>query len=99
MQGGSERNIYSETDRFIYQPHTEFIQAGGRIRPADLERDINVTRDLFVQPSTIEHLADITPDYNQEPLREYYRTHPNSILLVAELPNEGVVGTVTVMKE
>ncbi len=77
----------------------EFFDLGGTIsREADLAKDIDAINALYLQLSAIEHLADVTPKSAPKDLKEYYRTHPDSQLLVAELNGE-VVGAITIAPE
>lgn len=76
----------------------EFFAHGGIIREADLSKDTESVNALYLQPSAIEHFAEVTPESSAKDLKNYYKTHPDSKLLVAELNGE-VVGAITIYKE
>lgn len=77
----------------------EFFAHGGIIREADLSKDAEPVNALYLQPTAIEHFAEVTPQSSAKDLRSYYKTHPDSKLLVAELKNGEIVGVITIYKE
>lgn len=99
MTRGPEFPADGDNDFSLSSRRPEFLDAGGIVRKADLIRDAEVVRGLYIQPSAIEHLADVTPEYSADKLTEYYATHPGLILLVADLPQIGVVGALGIDPE
>lgn len=55
-------------------------------------------RELFTQPTTIEHLAAITPYTTEDEVRRMYRDD-NIVLLTAETPSGLTVGTYSVQRQ
>ena len=53
--------------------------------------------ELFTQPTTIEHLAAITPSTTEKEIRKLYEDQ-SLTLLTAETPSGLIVGTYTVQK-
>lgn len=76
----------------------EFFNKGGIIREADLSKDADAVNDLYLQSSAIEHFSEVTPQSSSKDLKTYYKTHPDSKLLVAEI-NGQIVGAITIYKE
>lgn len=79
----------------------EFFSKGGTIREVDLSKEPRVAEAvnaLYLQSSVIEHLSEVTPQSSAKDLKAYYRNHPDSKLLVAELNGE-VVGAITIYPE
>lgn len=96
-QGDSAENPKSES----YEPSRlsrEFLRRGGEVREARIPEDLPDVLKLYLHPSTIEHLADVTPSTSVEDLENYYKTHPDSKLIVSNFPDEGIVGALTISK-
>lgn len=73
----------------------EFFNLGGTIREAELAKDAGAVNGLYVHPFAIEHLADVTPSSSSQELKAYYKTSPDSKLLIAELDGQ-IVGVITI---
>jgi len=54
----------------------EFFAQGGIIREAELSKNAGPVAALYVQPSAIEHFADVTPFTTQEELDAYLKANP-----------------------
>lgn len=64
------------------------------VRFGDPLRDAPRLLELFTQPSTIEHLAGISPSTTVEEIRDLFKG--GDVLLIAETPSGRIIGTVTV---
>lgn len=79
----------------------DFFSLGGVIEEADVRRDTKVAKavnGLYLERSSIEHFADVTPATTPKDLQRYYKIHPDAKLLVAKLGGE-IVGAVTIAPE
>lgn len=78
--------------------HSEVLDpASVEVRFGDPLTDAPRLRELFTQPTTIEHLAAITPDTTEEEIRKLYE-NPSLVLLTAETRSGLIVGTYTVQR-
>jgi len=93
--GDASGQIVRRTSR---KERREFFIKGGVIREADLSKDAEAVNALYLQPSAIEHFAEVIPESPAKDLKSYYKTHPDSKLLVAEMNGE-IVGAITIYKE
>jgi ribosomal protein S18 acetylase RimI-like enzyme len=91
--GCVERNSGGElgVNREIIDPDSVEVRIG------DPETDAPRLRELYTQPSTLEHLAGITPNTTEEDIKELYKGD-NIILLTAESPSGLIVGTTSIQK-
>ena len=74
-----------------------FDPASLEVRFGDPEVDATRLRELFTQPTTIEHLAAITPYTTEEQIKKLYEDQ-SLTLLTAETPSGLIVGTYTIQK-
>ena len=88
------------------QQHEILDPKSVEVRFGDPEKDAPRLLELFTQPTTIEHLANIRPypknkeeiEQREEEMREWYK-NPDFVLLTAELPSGIIVATSTVEKK
>ena len=74
-----------------------FDPASLEVRFGDPEKDAPRLLELFTQPSTIEHLAAITPYTTEDEVRQMHKDG-NIVLLTAETPSGLIVGTYSIYR-
>lgn len=100
----TSQNGEASLSRTKKKERREFFDLGGVLREADMAKDADAVNVLYLQPSAIEHFADVTPNSTPQDIRKYYKDHPRtkdskgSQLLVAELAGE-IVGAITIAPE
>jgi len=71
--------------------------ASVEVRFGDPKADASRLRELFIQETTIEHLADIRPDIKAREISILYKD-PSLVLLTAETPEGIIVGTYSLQR-
>ncbi len=81
------------------RPEFRLLGLGAIVKEANVIRDVPAVLEMYKSPHAISHLADVTPETTVDETARYYFIHPEAKLFVATLPDNKIIGAMTVAKE